>query len=99
MFPFKNILFPVDYSAPCEAVIPYLKEIAQRYSANITLVHAYGPEALAHSELRITDPGLPEEARIFEDQRLRQYGVDKFSGQHVDTFAKLGEAGTVLPIV
>jgi len=96
MVPFRKILFPVDYSAPCEAVIPYVKDMARRFSANVTLVHAYGPEPLAHSALPITDPDLPEEARRFEQQRLREYALDRFPGQHVDTLAKLGEAGTVL---
>jgi len=34
---------------------------ARRFSASVTLAHAYGPEALAHSDLPITDADLPEE--------------------------------------
>jgi len=70
MFPFRKILVPVDYSGSCEAVIPYFKEITQRFSASVTLVHAYG----------LTDPGLPEEARRFEEERLREFAVEKFPG-------------------
>jgi len=47
---FRKILFPVDYS--CGAVIPYVKHMARRLSASVTLVHAYGPQALAHSGVR-----------------------------------------------
>ena len=54
-------MFPVDYSAPCEEVLPYVKDMARRFSASVTLAHAYGPEALVHSDLPITDADLPEE--------------------------------------
>ncbi len=96
MFPFQKILFPVDYSAPGDAVIAYLKEMAQRFSASVTLIHAYGPEALAYGELRLKNPVLREEVQTFEEQRLREYALEQFPGQHVDTFAELGETGTVL---
>jgi nucleotide-binding universal stress UspA family protein len=96
MFPFRKILFPVDYSAPCEAVVPYVKEMVRHFSADLTLVHAYGPEALAFSELAITDPDLPDEARTHEQQRLREFALKTFPGQHVETITQLGEAGTVL---
>jgi len=96
MFPFRKILFPVDYSAPCEAVIPYLREIAQRFSASITLVHAYALEELAHSELALTDPELADEVRTFGEERLRKFALEKFPGQQVDTSTALGEAGSVI---
>ena len=96
MLPFRKILFPVDYSEPCRGVIPYVKEMVRHFSAELTVVHAYGPEALANSKLAITDPALPEEARAFEEQRLREFALETFPGQHVETIVELGEAGTVL---
>jgi len=96
MLPFRKILFPVDYSEPCRVVIPYVKEMVRHFSAELTVVHAYGPEALANSKLAITDPALPEEARAFEEQRLREFALETFPGQHVETIVELGEAGTVL---
>ena len=96
MLPFRKILFPVDYSEPCRAVIPYVKEMARHFSAELTVVHAYGPEALAYSELAITDPELPGEVQAIEEQRLREFALEAFPGQHVEMVAQLGEAGTVL---
>ena len=96
MLPFRKVLFPVDYSAPCRAVAPYVKEILRRFSAGLTLVHAYGPEALAFSRLPITDPGLPEAAHEHEQERLREFALEAFPGEHVETFAELGEPGTVI---
>jgi len=96
MLPFRKILFPVDYSEPCRAVVPYVKEMVRHFSAELTLVHAYGPEALALSELAITDPRLPEEARELEEQRLHQFARDTFPGHHVESIAKLGEPGSIV---
>jgi nucleotide-binding universal stress UspA family protein len=96
MFPFRKILFPVDYSEPCRAIVPYVKEMVRHFSAEVTLVHAYGPEALAYSELAITDPGLPEEVQALEEQRLGEFARDTFPGQHVEMIAELGETGTII---
>jgi nucleotide-binding universal stress UspA family protein len=96
MFPFRKILFPVDYSAAGETAVPYVKELLRRFSANLTLVHAYGAEALAYSQLPLGDPDLPDEARAGEERRLREFAMTTFPGTHVETFAQLGEPGTVI---
>jgi nucleotide-binding universal stress UspA family protein len=96
MLPFRRILFPIDYSEPCLAVVPHVKEMLRHFSAELTLVHAYGPEALASSELALTNPELPEQVRILVEQRLREFALATFQGQHVETVAELGEAGGVI---
>lgn len=96
MFPFRKILFPVDYSDPCKAVIPYVKEMARRFSADLSLVHAYGAEALAYSDLPITDINLAADARTHEERRLCEFAAETFPGLHVETFAELGEAGSAI---
>jgi nucleotide-binding universal stress UspA family protein len=96
MLPFRKVLFPVDYSEPCQAVVPYVKEMLRRFSAELTVVHAYGGEALAFSELPLTDPAVAEEARAGEERRLREFVQEAFPGQHVESIADLGEAGTVI---
>jgi len=51
MLAFHKILFPVDYYAPCQAVIPYVQEMACRFSAELTAVHAFAPlAAMSHGE-------------------------------------------------
>ncbi len=96
MLPFRRILFPVDYSEPCCAVVPYVRETMQHFSASLTLIHAYGPEALAFSELPITDPMLPGEAQAIEEQRLRDFAAKQFPGVHADLFVEIGEAGSAI---
>jgi nucleotide-binding universal stress UspA family protein len=97
MLPFHKILFPVDYSAPCQAVIPYVQEMACRYSAELTVCHAYAPlGAIAHSEVLITDPELPVRAREIEEDRLRQFACQAFAGRKLEAIVELGEPGSVI---
>jgi nucleotide-binding universal stress UspA family protein len=96
MLPFRKILYPVDYSPFCQVIVPYIKETAQRFSAALTLVHAYGTEAPAYGRLTLTNPGPREEVQAHEDRRLRDFGTANFPGQHVESFAEPGEAGAVI---
>lgn len=96
MLPFRRILVPVDYSAPCRAVMPYVADTARHFAAELTLVHAYGPEALAASELALTNPELPEQAHAAEKDRLDDFAKEAFPNRDVETVAALGEPGTVI---
>jgi len=71
----------------------------RRFSADLTLVHAYGPEAIALMELAMTDPDLEDEMRDHEEQRLHEFALQTFPGQHVESFSRLGEAGTVIDTI
>ncbi len=97
MLPFHKILFPVDYSAPCQALLPYVQEMACHFSAELTVCHAYLPlEAIVHSELLVTDPELQAKAQALEEDRLRQFACQNFPGQKLDAMAELGEPGSVI---
>jgi nucleotide-binding universal stress UspA family protein len=105
MLPFRKILFPVDYSAPCKAAVPYVEDIARQFSANLTLAHSYALRpafvtrdlegVMVYNDLA-TDPAVLEEARGFEAERLRAFASAMFPGQHVETIAAEGEPGTVI---
>ncbi len=97
MLPFRKILFPVDYSAPCQAVIPYVREMARHFSAELTVCHAYAPlAAVASSELAVTDPELQAKAHAREQGRLRQFAAQSFPDQEVEAMVQLGEPGSVI---
>ncbi len=97
MLPFRKILFPVDYSEACQTVAPYVQEMVGRYSAELTVVHAYAPlAAIANSELLITDPGLQAKAHALEKDRLQQFVCQVLPGRAVECFAQLGEPGSVI---
>ena len=96
MLPFRKILFPVDYSEPCKAIVPCVAEMRSHFSAELSLVHAYGPEALAYSPLPITDPQLPEQARALAEERLGEFAQANFPGLHVELYTGVGEPGAVI---
>jgi nucleotide-binding universal stress UspA family protein len=97
MLPFQKILFPVDYSAPCQALIPYVQEMASHFSAELTVCHAYEPlAAIAQNELLVTDPNLQAKAQALQEDRLRHFACQAFPGQKLETMARLGEPGTVI---
>ncbi len=97
MLPFHKILFPVDYSAPCQAVIPYVKEMACHFSAELTVCHAYAPmAAIEQDQLLVTDPELEAKARALQQDRLRQFACQAFPGQTIETMVELGEPGVVI---
>ena len=98
MLPFRKILFPVDYSEPCRAVVPYVRDMSRHFSAGISLVHAcgFGVEALQYSELTMADPRWQAEWRAFEQKRLRDFAAEMFPGEHVESFAEEGDAPTLI---
>ena len=106
MLPFKKILFPVDYSPSCTAMVPYVKDMAQHFDADLTLLHAYAlrpvfvnrdiEDVLVYSDLAYADPKISKEARHFEEQRLSEFAAQVFPGQRTDLMAEEGEPGAVI---
>ena len=96
MLPFRRILFPVDYSEPCLAVVPCVKDMLRHFPGELTLVHAFGPEALAYSELAISDPELPVQAQAFQEDRIHRFAAEMFPGEHVTCETIPGEPGSVI---
>jgi len=43
---FKHILFPVDFSEPCIAFLPFVKRMADRFGARATALHAINETAM-----------------------------------------------------
>ena len=96
MLPFKRVLFPVDYSVECGSIVPYIQETVGHFSAELTLVHAYGVGGLAFTELAVVDPKWPEEVRRREEHRLREFAAETFPGHHIDCILEEGEPGRAI---
>lgn len=96
MLPFKRVLFPVDYSAACASIVPYVQETVEHFAAQLTLVHAYGVGALASTDLAVVDPKWPEEVRQREEQQLRKFAAEAFPGQQLDSILEEGEPGRAI---
>jgi len=96
MLPFQKILFPVDYSEPCQSIVPYVSEMQKRFSTELSLIHAYGAEALSYGSLPITGLQLPEQVRTMSEDRLREFAHVNFPGVEVDVFIEVGEPGAAI---
>ncbi len=96
MLPFKKVLVPVDYSEAGDAIVPYVKDTLNHFSGELTLVHAYGPEALGYIDLPVTNPDIADETAANQAEILREYAQKTYPGRHVECFTQLGEAGTVI---
>lgn len=96
MIPFKRILFPVDFSEACRAVVPYVKGMAERFGSELTLMHAYQPPAVLYGELGPADLGWPELAHHAAD-RLLLFGQEHFPG--ATTLVEEGGPGDAIPRV
>lgn len=52
----KNILFPVDFSAACVAMAPYVQRAAAIYGARVSLIHVFDPASYNGFELYVRQP-------------------------------------------
>lgn len=99
MLPFRNILFPVDFSEPCQAIAPRVREMRERFDAELTLVHAVdaAPLVLGSMEASIVMP-LPDYAEIRkrQRQRLTDFAWEMFPLVKPVLLLEDGEAGAVI---
>lgn len=93
---FRKILFPVDYSEPCKAVVPHIQDMVRHFSAELTVLHAYGPTALGFIDLPVVDPSFLDKARAVEEERLEQFARESFPGQSVESITELNEPATAI---
>lgn len=95
MLPFRKILFPADYSDPCRALAPHVRDIREHFSAELAVVHAYGLAAF-YGEVAMADPAVIDEMQQLEEQRLQEFVAQTFPGLRVETFLQQGEPGSVI---
>ena len=70
----QNILFPVDFSASCVAMAPYVKRAATIWGAQVTLVHVF--DLYSHDAIQLYVRPLPEVAE--EQQSLARAKLTSF---------------------
>lgn len=96
MLPFRTILFPIDYTSSCRAMIPYVRDMTAHFSAQLTLLHAYGSGASAYAGAGLFDPNWPERVHAYEKKRLEEFAHASFPDIHVDLIVQEGEAAAVI---
>ena len=96
MLPFRTILFPVDYTASCRAMVPYVRDMTAHFSAQLTLLHAYGAGASTDSGSGLYDPNWPERVRAYEKNRIEEFAQTQFPDLRADALVHEGEPAAVI---
>jgi len=88
MQPPQSILFPVDFSEPANAMVPFVADLARRFGARITLLHAFdlvrdyalGPSSDSTAD---SDPEAVPYTPAFQVLRNgRQKRLEQFARDH-----------------
>jgi nucleotide-binding universal stress UspA family protein len=96
MLPFRRILFPVDYSASCRAMVPYVRDMTAHFSAQLTLLHAYGSGSSAYEGAGLFDPNWPDRVHAYEKNRIEEFAHAEFPNLHADALIHEGDAAAVI---
>jgi nucleotide-binding universal stress UspA family protein len=107
MTPFRKILFPVDFSAATIAMVPLVREIAQRFDASVTVLNAFnlvrtyslapdveGMSGVEPSAIPYTE--ALQELRDRRERRLEQFASTRFSGISHSTRIEDGDPTLVI---
>ncbi|HLH00528.1 MAG TPA: universal stress protein [Bryobacteraceae bacterium] len=99
MINFQRILFPVDFSEQCSAIVPAVKAMAEEFHSQLILLHVVdlpstwfgSPEAAAWTTL-ISAERLREEGQI----ALDRFAATHFAGFRVTAVLDEGPAGQAI---
>lgn len=74
-----NILFPVDFSPSCIAMVPYVKRIAALFHARVSLIHVFDPASYSGFELYLRMPAeIADEHQEIARRRLDSFLSTEF---------------------
>jgi nucleotide-binding universal stress UspA family protein len=107
MMPFRKILFPVDFSEATVAMVPYVAEVAQRFSGTVTILNAfnriqgYSVAARLEGSFDSEPVSIPYTDALQGLRTQRQKRLEEFCRSHfsnVNHMARLedGDAATVV---
>lgn len=96
MLPFRQILFPVDFSDPCKAMAPQVIQLAHHYSCPITLLHAYELPAAFYGDLGPLDVMIPSDLEGAHASQLRSFAAEFFPAEAHAQVVRQGEPSQVI---
>jgi nucleotide-binding universal stress UspA family protein len=96
MAPITNILFPVDFSASCVAMAPYVKRAATLFGAKVSLMYVFDPASHNGFELYLMrGPGeIAEEHQTIARDRLNSFLQAEFLLSENPRIVVAGDAAT-----
>ena len=66
---FHHILFPLDFSEPCHAIYPFVKTMAGRFGAKVTLLHAVHIPPGVYGSFAVTYPVVIDINTLQQDRK------------------------------
>jgi len=96
MLPFRQILFPVDFSEPCKAMAPQVIQMAHHYNCPVTLLHAYELPAAFYGELGPIDVMIPADLEGAHASQLRSFAAEYFPAEAHAQLIRRGEPSAVI---
>ena len=99
MFPYKRIVFPVDYSDANTAIVPFVNEMTERFQANLLLVRASVPEVFYAAEfgwqVAASTPATHDLIKA-ETARLTEFAAKQFPNASPELVVKSGHPVAVI---
>jgi nucleotide-binding universal stress UspA family protein len=99
MFPYRRIVFPVDFSPANIAIVPFVKEMTERFQANLQLVRACAPEVFYAAEfgwqIAAASPTAQDLVQS-ETERLEAFSAQHFAGLNPEIVCQTGHAVGVI---
>jgi nucleotide-binding universal stress UspA family protein len=107
MMPFRKILFPVDFSDAALAMAPTANEMAQRFGAGVTVLHAFdlAPDYILMPRFEDSGENTPTaipytleflKLRREREQRLEDFSHAQFAAVQTKLRIEDGEPATVI---
>ncbi len=99
MMPFRKIVYAVDFSQPCRAAAPYVKDMVRHESAELVVFHAFDVAPLMVEEaarLRSGNFLAYPELRRNEEAKLRGFAQELFHDVHHEFQMEDGEPGVTI---
>ncbi len=101
MTTFKRILFPVDFSERCRAIVPYVRAMVTRFGSEVTVLHVVD---LPSPGIGIAPPEAQSWATLIGADRMREQGKTslahfvstEFSGLPVTMESAEGDPATII---
>lgn len=88
----KKILFPVDFTSASAKIVPYVKEMTEKFGGSVDLVHVVrGSEEFAGFEMGAAwYTTLEKDLLAGAEKAMERFVEDNFEGQEVSTRVVVG---------
>ena len=99
MMTIRKILFPVDFSPSCDAMVPFVKRAAAMFSAKVTLLYVLEPSASGFELLTRPAPEVEEDHKTVACAKLTAYLSSELLVHEFPRLMVVGEAAARIAAV